>query len=151
MSASRTHPARAPRAALAGIGALAATALAAAAVPALAGGSAKPAQRHAGKTRRVPGSTRWRTASPTRRRSGKVLAQPPYAPATGDRLDITDRRLQGRPPDHAKRWAVSDHTQCVFGATPGDAPTCYGQAAMGGGQLLLFSTPAVPAGAARPS
>ena len=36
---------------------------------------------------------------------------------------------------------MSDHTVCIFGSD-GGAPTCDGQAAIGGNQLLLFHTPA---------
>jgi hypothetical protein len=144
MNGSRTHRTHTARR-LAGVGALAVAALAAAAVPALARGSAKPSQRHAGKTvvfrfYSVTASFTYTTAA------GKVLAQPPKTPAAGDRLDITDLDYKGDHTHHAKRWTVSDHTQCVFGATPGDAPTCYGQAAIGDGELLLFTTPGGPGG-----
>jgi hypothetical protein len=127
-----------PRAArrLAGIGALTLAALAAAAVPALAGDGAK----HAHKTTlvlhfySVTSSFTYTTAA------GKVLAQPPAQPAAGDRLELTDVDYKGSHAHHAKRWTVSDHTICIFGAD-GGAPTCDGQAAIGGNQLLLFHTP----------
>jgi hypothetical protein len=143
MHAPHTHSLRTARR-LAGAGALALAALAAAAVPALAGGSAKPAQRHGGKTivlrfYSVTTSFVYTTAA------GKVLPQPPAKPSPGDRLELTDVDYKGNHAHHAKRWSVSDHTLCIFGSD-GGAPTCDGQAAMGGNQLLLFHTPGGGAG-----
>jgi hypothetical protein len=130
------HALRATRR-LAGIGALALAVLAGAAVPALAGDAARHAQRKATPVLHfysVTSSFTYTTAA------GKVLAQPPSQPAAGDRLELTDVDYKGNHVHHAKRWTVSDHTLCIFGAD-GGAPTCDGQAAIGGNQLLLFHTP----------
>lgn len=143
MNTPRTHRNHAARR-LAGVGALAVAALAAAAVPALAGGSAKPGHRQNGKTivlsfYSVTTSFVYTTAA------GKVLAQPPATPSPGDRLELTDVDYKGTHSKHAKRWTVTDHTLCIFGSD-GGAPTCDGQAAIGGNQLLLFHTPGGGAG-----
>ncbi|HEY3612975.1 MAG TPA: hypothetical protein VGK92_04685 [Gaiellales bacterium] len=132
------HAFHAPRAArrLAGSGALTLAVLATAAVPALAGATATHAQRRTTLVLRfysVTTSFTYTTAA------GKVLAQPPDHPAAGDRLELTDVDYKGSHAHHAKRWTASDHTLCSFGAG-GGAPTCDGQAAIGGNQLLLFHT-----------
>jgi hypothetical protein len=139
MKALKTHRHHSGRR-LVGVAALALAAVAAAAVPALAGGAAKPAHRHGGKTivmhfYSVTTSFVYTTAA------GKVLPQPPAKPSPGDRLELTDVDYKGNHARHAKRWSVTDHTLCIFGADAGP-PTCDGQAAMGGNQLLLFHTPA---------
>jgi hypothetical protein len=84
-------------------------------------------------------------STPLRAAAGKVLPQPPAKPSPGDRLELTDVDYKGTHARHAKRWSVTDHTLCIFGAD-GGAPTCNGQAAMGGNQLLLFHTPGGGAG-----
>jgi hypothetical protein len=138
MKALRTHRHHSVRR-LAGVAALALAAVAATAVPALAGGSAKPAQRHGGKTivlhfYSVTTSFVFTTAA------GKVLAQPPATAGPGDRLELTDVDFGGNHTRHAKRPSSTGHTICIFGSG-GGAPTCDGQAAIGGNQLLLFHTP----------
>ena len=140
MNTHRHHSARR----LAGSAVLALAAVAAAAVPALAGGTAKPAHTHGGTTivlhfYSVTTSFVYTTAA------GKVLPQPPAKPSAGDRLELTDVDYKGTHARHARRWSVTDHTLCIFGAD-GGAPTCDGQAAMGGNQLLLFHTPGGGAG-----
>jgi hypothetical protein len=146
VNATHTHSPHSLRTArrLAGTGALALAALAAAAVPALAGAAAKPAQRHGGKTivlrlYSVTTSFVYTTAA------GKVLPQPPAKPSPGDRLELTDVDYKGNHVHHAKRVSATDHTLCIFGAD-GGAPTCDGQAAIGGNELLLFHTPGGGAG-----
>jgi hypothetical protein len=143
MNAPHTHSLRTARR-LAGAGALALAALAAAAVPALAGGSAKPSQRHGGQTivlhfYVVTTSFVYTTAA------GKVLPHPPASATPGARLELTDADYKGNHTRHAKRAASTGHTLCIFGAD-GGAPTCDGQAALGGNQLLLFHTPGGGAG-----
>jgi hypothetical protein len=122
---------------LAGIGALTLAALAAAAVPALAGDAAKHAPRTTTLVLRFYSMT---TSFTYTTAAGKAIAKPPDHPAAGDRIELTDLDYKGSHAHHAKRWTASGHTLCIFGAD-GGAPTCDGQAAIGGDQLLLFHTP----------
>jgi hypothetical protein len=62
------------------------------------------------------------------------------APAAGDQLEITENAYKGSHRSHSKKVIVTSHTICVFKAAKG-APTCDGQSALGGNQLLLFHTP----------
>jgi hypothetical protein len=132
-----THRIRSARR-LAGIAAIGVCALAAAAAPAVAGGTAKATHGAAGKTLTL----RYYSQTVTfiyRKADGTVLAQPPQGAAVGDQMEITELGYKGTTKKHAKKWSVSAYTICVFHSTKG-APTCEGIAALGGNQLLTFHT-----------
>jgi hypothetical protein len=123
---------------LTGLAVVGLCALAAAATPALAGGSAKPAHKQAGKTITL----RYYSAVAGfvyRRADGTVVEQPPRNAAVGDRMEITELAYKGTHANHAKQWSASSYTICVFKSAKG-APTCDGATAIGGHQLLLFRT-----------
>jgi hypothetical protein len=125
------------------LGALAAIgvcALAAASAPALAGGTASPAHRQAGKTvtmhfYSVVASLVYRNAD------GTVAAHPPQKPEAGGRLEILENAYNGTHKSHSKKIVATTHTVCIFTSAKPE-PTCDGESAIGGNQLLLFHTPA---------
>ncbi len=133
-----TPPAR-PFRWLAGSAAIGLCALAAAAAPALASGSARPAQRHSDTTITL----RYYSTVVSLvlvKADGTVVQQPTQAPAAGDRLEILELAYKGTHARHAAKWSASSHTTCVF-KDASAAPTCDGQTAVGGSQLVLFHTP----------
>lgn len=133
--ASRTRGARR----LAAICVLAATALAAAAIPSLAAPAAKPGRAGSGT---ITFHFYSKVASLVLTRAdGTVVQQPTQAPGAGDQLEITENAYRGTHQAHSKKVAATSHTICVFKSANG-APVCDGQAAVGGNQLLLFRTPA---------
>jgi hypothetical protein len=123
---------------LAALAAIGACALAAAAVPVVADGTAKSSHAAAGKT--IVLHYYSQTVSFVYRKAdGTVLPQPPQTAAIGDQMEITELGYKGTTKKHAKKWSVSAYTICVFHSTKG-APTCEGVAALGGNQLLTFHT-----------
>jgi hypothetical protein len=67
---------------------------------------------------------------------GKVVDKPPYPePKAGDVLDVYSLDFAGNHRHHAKRWSMSGHVRCVFGA---GEPDCESHTAVGG-SLLIFS------------
>jgi hypothetical protein len=124
---------------LAGLGLISLAALAAAAGPALAGASAKPAGRQSGKTivlHYYSVVTSLVYTGP----DGTVAPHPPQKPEAGGRLEIFELAYKGTHQSHSKRFAATSHTICVFKTAKG-APTCDGQTAVGGNQMVLFHTP----------
>ena len=101
--------------------------------------AARPAHAQAGKTITlhfysvVTGLTYTRP-------DGTVAAHPPQKPEAGGKLDISELAYKGTHQSHAKKWTLTSHTTCVFSAK--GAPTCDGQTAIGGNQMLFFHTPA---------
>jgi hypothetical protein len=134
----RTHTAdRIPAARrLAALGVLALAALVAATSPA----AAAPGRQHAGKTVVLRYYSVVASFVYTRA-DGTVVEQPPQNAAVGDHFDVTELAYKGTHSKHAKKWSATSHTTCVFESVKG-APTCDGQSAVGGNQLLLFHTPA---------
>jgi hypothetical protein len=125
------------RIALAAIGVCA---LAATTGPASAGGTASPAHEQAGKTLTFRlyseiASLVYRNAD------GTVAPHPPQNPEAGGQLEIIENGYNGTHKSHSKKIVATSHTICVFKSAKGE-PTCDGQAAIGGNQLLLFHTPA---------
>lgn len=120
---------------LAALGALGLSAVAVSASPA----AAQQAHAQAGKTITlhfysvVTGLTYTRP-------DGTVAAHPPQKPEAGGKLDISELAYAGSHQSHAKKWTLTSHTTCVF--TAKGAPTCDGQTAIGGNQMLFFHTPA---------
>ena len=124
---------------VAALGAIALCASAAAAGPAPAGGTARPQHSHAGATVKF----RFYSVIATfvyRRADGTVAAQPPRTPAAGDRLEITENGYNGTHLKHSKKVVSTSHTVCLFKSAKA-GPTCDGQGAVGGNQLLLFHSP----------
>ena len=124
---------------LAGLVLISLAALAAAASPALAGASAKPAGRQSGKTivlHYYSVVTSLVYTGP----DGTVAPHPPQKPEAGGRLEIFELAYKGTHQSHSKRFAATSHTICVF-KTAKSAPTCDGQTAVGGNQMVLFHTP----------
>jgi hypothetical protein len=122
---------------LGALGAIAVAAFAAGTSPALAGSSAKPA--HA-STKTITFRLYSEVASLVLTRAdGTVVDQPAGPPAAGDQLEITENAFRGTHQSHSKKVVATSHTICVFRSATG-APSCDGQAAVGGNQLLLFRT-----------
>ena len=70
---------------------------------------------------------------------GTVIRKPPYPEAKpGDVLDVNSLDYVGNHRHHAKRWSISDHVRCVFGA---GAPDCEGQVAIRGSLLIFHGDP----------
>jgi hypothetical protein len=66
---------------------------------------------------------------------GTVVDHPPFPEmAPGDVLDVYSIDFYGNHKHHAKRWAGSEHLQCVFGT---GEPTCESHVALGR-SLLVF-------------
>lgn len=124
---------------LAGLGLISLAALAAAASPALAGASAKPAGRQSGKTivlHYYSVVTSLVYTGP----DGTVAPHPPQKAEVGGQLEIFELAYTGTHLNHSKRFTATSHTLCVF-KTANGAPTCDGQTAVGGNQMVLFHTP----------
>lgn len=121
---------------LAGCGAIGLCVMAAATSPALAGG----AQRGAGKTITLRFYSVVTSFTYTRA-DGTVVQRPPQAPSAGDQMEIVELAYKGTHQNHARKWSITSHTVCVFKSAKG-APTCDGQSAVGGNQMLFFHTPA---------
>jgi hypothetical protein len=124
---------------LAGLGLVSLAALAAAASPALAGASAKPAGRQSGKTivlHYYSVVTSLVYTGP----DGTVAPRPPPKPEAGGQLEIFELAYKGTHQSHSKRFVATSHTICIFKTAKG-APTCDGQTAVGGNQMVLFHTP----------
>jgi hypothetical protein len=67
---------------------------------------------------------------------GTVVRKPPYPnPRPGDVLDVYSLDFAGNHRHHAKRWTMSTHLRCTFGA---GEPVCESHVAAGG-SLLIFS------------
>jgi hypothetical protein len=125
---------------LAALAAIGACALAGTTAPALAGGTASPAHKQAGKTMTVRiysviASLVYRNAD------GTVATHPPQKPEAGGQLEIIENGYSGTHKSHSKKIVATSHTVCVFKSAKGE-PTCDGQSAIGGNQLLLFHSPA---------
>jgi hypothetical protein len=126
---------------LAGLGLVGLAALAATTSPALAGGSARPSGHRTGKTITLRYYSVVVSLVHTRADGTVVQGSPHAPPAVGDQLEVTELAYKGTHQSHAKKWSSTSHTICVFKTAKG-APTCDGQAAVGGNQMLLFHTPA---------
>jgi len=125
---------------LAAFAAIGVCALAAASAPALARGTTSPAHRQAGKIvtmhfYSVVASFVYMNAD------GTVAAHPPQKPEAGGQLEILENAYTGTHKSHSKKIVATTHTVCVFKSAKPE-PTCDGQSAIGGNQLLLFHTPA---------
>src|SRR3954471_11584072 len=69
---------------------------------------------------------------------GTVVAHAPFPePQAGDVLDVDSLDYAGNHAHHAKRWTMSTHLRCAFGAS-GTEPTCVSHVAVGG-SLLVFT------------
>ena len=115
-------------------------ALVATTASASADGAASPAHKHAGKTvtmryYSVIASFIYRNAD------GTVAAHPPQKPEAGGQLEIIENAYTGTHKSHSKKIVATSHTICVFTSAKPE-PSCDGQSAVGGNQLLLFHTPA---------
>jgi hypothetical protein len=124
---------------VAALGAIALCVSAATTGPALAGGAARPLRSHAGTTVKF----RFYSVIATfvyRRADGTVAAQPPRTPAAGDQLEITENGYNGTHLNHSKKVVSTSHTVCRFTSAKPE-PTCDGEGAVGGNQLLLFHSP----------
>jgi hypothetical protein len=137
-TASALHLGSARR--LAALAAIAVCALVATTGPASAGGTASPAHEQAGKTETlrfysVIASFVYRNAD------GTVAPHPPQKPEAGGQLEIIENAYSGTHKSHSKKIMATTHTLCVF-ASAKPEPSCDGQSAVGGNQLLLFHTPA---------
>ena len=135
LSAPRIRAART----LAVMAAIGACAVAAAAGPAAADGTAKSSHRAAGKTITLRYYVET-VAFVYRRADGTVAPQPPANPAPGDQLEITELGYKGTHKNHAKKSTASAYTVCHFKSAKG-APTCEGVVATGN-ELMIFRTEA---------
>jgi hypothetical protein len=127
-------------------------ALAAAMIPAMAGATAKPVHKHAGKTMTLRYYVET-VGFVYRRADGTVAQQPSQNPAVGDQLEITELGYKGTHKSHAKKSSASAYTVCIFKSAKG-APTCEGVLTNGGSRLLIFHTapgsdPAITGGTGR--
>ena len=137
-TASALHLGSARR--LAALAAIGVCALVATTGPASAGGTASPAHKQAGKTvtmrfYSVIASFVYRNAD------GTVAPHPPQKPEAGGQLEIIENAYTGTHKSHSKKIMATTHTVCVFSSAKPE-PSCDGQSAVGGNQLLLFRTPA---------
>lgn len=137
-TASALHLGSARR--LAALVAIGVCALVATTGPASAGGTASPAHKQAGKTETlhfysVIASLVYRNAD------GTVAPHPPQKPEAGGQLEIIENAYTGTHKSHSKKVVATSHTVCVFTSAKPE-PSCDGQSAVGGNQLLLFHTPA---------
>jgi hypothetical protein len=125
---------------LAALAAIGGCALAATTGPAFAGGTTSPAHKQAGKvvTMRFYSVV---TSLVYRNPDGSVAAHPPQKPEAGGRLEILENAYNGTHKSHSKKIVATTHTVCVFTSAKPE-PTCDGQSAIGGNQMLLFHTPA---------
>lgn len=112
-------------------------ALATAAGPAAADGTAKSAHRAAGKTITLHYYVET-VGFVYRRADGTVLPQPPATSGVGDQLEITELAYKGTHKSHAKKWSASSYTVCHFKSAKSE-PTCEGVVAIGS-QLMIFHT-----------
>ena len=138
MSTQFAHRIRATRR-FAGLGLVGLAALAAATSPALASGSAQPSGRQTGKTivlHYYSVVTSLVYTGP----DGTVAPHPPQKAEAGGRLEIFELAYKGTHQSHSKRFVATSHTICIFKTAKG-APTCDGQTAVGGNQMVLFHTP----------
>ena len=76
-----------------------------------------------------------------RNADGTVAAHPPQKPEAGGQLEIIENAYTGTHKSHSKKIVATSHTVCVFTSAKPE-PSCDGQSAVGGNQLLLFHTPA---------